>query len=125
MANVYVNTIPVPRIARNKRIYAGNVSTSKVINNGGNTFEIHIESARLTDLPVKNVVVYFEKQFLIIPTGFIRVYRMREIVTGKWKQQDVLYYHAAEEFKNEFGFGLVIDDKESLTGIIIEYLFKE
>lgn len=123
MSNVFVNNIPIPRIARNKRIYAGNVSTTKVINNGADPNEIHIESATLTDLASANVAVYFKTPFQITPTGWIRVYRMREIVAGRWKQQDVLYYHADDEFKNEYGFGLVIDPKEPLTGIIIEYFF--
>lgn len=124
MSNVYISTIEPPRIARNKRIYAGNVSVvdSKSI---GSITEVHLESGRLTDLLSKNVAVYFAKAFSKIPTGWIKVYRMREIITGRWKQQDVLYYHAAENFKNEYGFGLVIDDKESLTGVIVEYFFKE
>lgn len=122
MSNVYVSTLEPPRIARNKRIYAGNVSviSSKSI---GSITEVHIEKGTLTDLASANVSVYFAKVFTETPTGWIRVYRMREIVTGRWKQQDVLYYHADDEFKNEYGFGLVIDPKEPLTGIIIEYFF--
>lgn len=122
MSNVYVNNIPIPRIARNKRIYAGNVSTTKVISNESES--IHIESATLTDLLSANVVVYFKTPFQITPTGWIKVYRMREIIAGRWKQQDVLYYHAdSADFKNTLGFGLVIDSKESLTGVIVEYFF--
>lgn len=122
MSNVYISTIQPPRIARNKRIYAGNVSivnprSTGVIN------EIHIESGMITDLLIPNVVVYFAKEFDKIPVGWIKVYRMREIVTGRFKQQDVLYYHAASDFKNTLGFGLVIDSKESLTGVIVEYFF--
>ena len=122
MANVYVNSLQVPRIARNKRIYAGNVSVidSKSI---GSITEIHIESGRLTGLSSANVVVYFAKIFDRTPTGWIRVYRMRQVQTGKWKQQDVLYYHAAEVFKNGYGFGLVIEAAESLTGVVVEYFF--
>lgn len=124
MANVFVNRLPVPRIYRNERIYGGNTSITKtnITQSGG---AIHIESGRLTNLSSKNVVVYFVEKFTAIPTGWIKVYRMREIITGRWKQQDVLYYHAAEVFKNEYGFGLVIDDKESLPGVIVEYFFKE
>jgi len=122
MADILVSRIEPPRIARNKRIYSGNVSfnTPSAI---GNITDIHIEYGRLTNLSVKNVVVYFAKQFTETPTGWIKVYRMREVMTGKWKQQDVLYYHADEVFKNEYGFGLVIDDKESLTGVVVEYFF--
>jgi len=122
MSNVYISTIDPPRIARNKRIYAGNVN---IVNSRstGIINEIHIEHGRITGLASSSVVVYFAKEFDKIPAGWIRVYRMREIVSGRWKQQDVLYYHAAEEFKNEFGFGLVIDPKEPLLGVIIEYLF--
>jgi hypothetical protein len=121
MSNVYIETIPIPRIARNKRIYAGNVSTTKVTNNMLDP--LHIEWATLSELISSSVVVIFKQPFTIVPAGWIKVYRMREIVTGRWKQQDVLYYHAASDFKNEFGFGLVIDPKESLTGVIIEYFF--
>ncbi|MFK5282292.1 hypothetical protein ACI3PL_22305, partial [Lacticaseibacillus paracasei] len=35
MANVNTNNIPVPRTARNKRIYAGNTSISSVVSGGG------------------------------------------------------------------------------------------
>jgi hypothetical protein len=123
MANVFVTSLKPPRIARNKRIYSGNTSNTTTIKNAQTVDAIHMEYARLTDLVTKNVVVYFVTPFLFTPTGWIKVYRMREIMTGKWKQQDVLYYHAAEVFKNEYGFGLVIDDKESLTGVVVEYFF--
>lgn len=122
MSNVYVSTIEPPRIARNKRVYGGNVS---VIDNKsiGSITEIHIESGRLTGLTSVNVVVYFAKVFPKTPTGWIKVYRMREMVTGKWKADDVLYYHADQIIVNEYGFGLVIDSSESLTGVIVEYCY--
>lgn len=125
MADVLVNNISVPRIARNKRIYAGNTGISKTIKSGGNITSVHIETARLTNLTSNLVPVFFAEKFSVTPTGWIKVYRMRQVQTGKWKQQDVLYYHAAEEFKNEYGFGLVIDPSENLTGVVIEYMFKE
>lgn len=126
MANVFVNRLPVPRIYRNERIYGGNTSITKTnITQSGGT--IHIESGRLTNLSSKNVVVYFVEKFTAIPTGWIKVYRMYELIpdSDKWVQKDVLYYHASDLFKNEYGFGLVIDDIEPLEGIIVEYLYKE
>lgn len=123
MANVLTNNIIVPRIARNKRIYSGNTNSTSTISAGSDVEQLHIESARLTDLIDRNVVVYFVTPFEFTPTGWIKVYRMRQVVTGKWKQQDVLYYHDAEVFKNGYGFGLVIEAAESLTGVVVEYFF--
>jgi len=121
--DVFVSNLAVNKVARNKRPYG----KSDVFNLGGTTSAgLHFEAGRLTNLTDRNVIVYFTAQFENIPTGWIKVYRMKETISGngKWKQWDVLYYHAASpNFKNEFGFGLVIESTENLVGVIIEYFF--
>jgi hypothetical protein len=121
MSDVFISNLAVSKVARNRRPYG----KSDVFNAVGTSQStgIHIESGRITGLTSVNVVVYFATQFGNIPTGWIKVYRMRQVMSGKWKQQDVLYYHASEAFKNEFGFGLVIESTENLTGVIVEYFF--
>lgn len=129
MANVYVNTLGVPRIARNKRIYAGNsfTFTNQSQQSLGGESQRHFEIGRLTDLTLPLVIVYFTQQFTTsTPTRInLSVYRMVDIGGSRYVYQNVLYYHAALPYVNEYGFGLVIDDSEPLTGVIVEYCFTE
>lgn len=128
MSNVYVNTLGVPRKARNGRIYAG---VSFNVTNSSQTGEVdsqkHFETGRLTDLTSNSVIVYFTQSFTTSTPIRVNlsVYRMVDIGSGRYVYENVLYYHAALPYVNQFGFGLVIDPLESLTGVIVEYAFTE
>ena len=124
MANIYVNTIGVPRKPRNKRIYGGN---SFVVTNASSSNETavkHFEIATLNNLDSKNVEITFTEEFDYTPTIIeFKVYRMFEFATDKWIEKDVLKYHDSENWYDKSGFSLVIDSSESLTGVIIRYGF--
>ncbi len=126
MANIYVSDIGVPRKPRNKRIYGGNSFVFTNVNSGGGGVAKHWEVGTIEDLTSVNVIVYFGEAFSKLPTMVqLKVYRMVEFETNKWLIQDVLFYQASNDGRpyNEYGFGLVIDSNEDLTGIIIEYAF--
>lgn len=84
------------------------------------------EVDKLTGLASRSVSVTFGTAFTSVPLiATFRVYRMSEISSGKWRMQDVLYYHTSENWLTTTGFSLEIDTSESLTGVVIEYIFRE
>jgi hypothetical protein len=89
--------------------------------------DIHIEKGRLTGLSSKSVSVTFDTAFSSTPVGIgnIKVYRMFEVVTGKWIAQDVQFYFGSATPVITTGFSLTIETAESLTGAILEYEFRE
>jgi len=104
-----------PSWTRPKRVYGSNGIGA-----------VHTEGDLYTPIS-RAVSITFGTAFTIIPkTVMLRVYRMKETVTGNghWKEWDVRYWHASTNWKSTTGFSLTIDPAESLTGIIIEYEFK-
>lgn len=128
MANIYVSSNGTPRVARNKKIYAGNSFVSQ--NGYGATIpQRHFEAGKITDLTDRAVTIYFASEFAFSPILVnLKVFRMVENIptAGKWIKQDVLhYFDDDEDWYVKTGFSLFIDDSESLTGVIIEYCFTE
>ena len=105
-----------PNWTRSKRVYASN----------GVGASIHTEGDLYTPIS-RAVSITFGTAFTTTPkTIMLRVYRMKETVTGNghWKEWDVRYWHESSNWKSTTGFSLTIDPDEDLTGIIIEYEFK-
>lgn len=92
-----------------------------------NGYQGHIESDRLSDLVSRTVAISFVTPFSGIPAGIehLRVYRWAQVVTGKWAPKDVKHYFTSSSALTNEGFTLEIDTTESLTGVIVEYLFIE
>ncbi len=129
MANVYIDSLGVPRKPRNKRTYAGNTFNSTNPFGSDGVVAKHWEHGRITDITANNVLVYFTTTFVNRPICInLKVFRMVENipVAGKWIMQDVLYYFDDEEdWFVKTGFSIFIDDSEPLAGVIVEYCFTE
>lgn len=87
----------------------------------------HIEGGRLTELSSATVAVEFKAAFAAVPAGVgnLRVYRIAAVVPGKYRDKDVRFYFASTGWLTTTGFEIVIDTAESLSGVIVEYLFYE
>jgi len=84
----------------------------------------HVEKARETGLASRSIAVTFGAAFTGVPvTVALRVYRITAVVSGKYRFQDVSWYHATATPVTATGFELEIETSESLTGIILEYHF--
>jgi hypothetical protein len=81
----------------------------------------NIQKGRITGLQAFNVSQSFSTPFNSAPVGFINVYRSKVISGTKTIREDVLFYDLTE---TPTGFSLVIDSEESLTGVIVEYLYQ-
>jgi len=129
MANVYVSNIAVPRTVRNKRIYGGNSFVSQNQQTiGGGAAAKHFEHGRLTNLVDRMNFIIFTIPFTRIPTMLqFKVYRMTDIGVGKIVMEDVLHDHTLTfgSWISETACNFTIDDRESLTGVIVEYCFTE
>lgn len=89
--------------------------------------ETHTERGYLTGLSSRTVTVTFDVPFDNVPIGLdnLKVYRWQQVVAGKWRARDVQYYFTSSGSLTSTGFSLEIETTESLTGVIIEYLFFE
>ncbi len=130
MANVYVNTLGVPRKARNGRIYAGvSFNSTNANQSGGGAAAKHFENGKLTGITSNAVVVSFTEPFTIKPTLVqLKVYRMVENIpiAGKFVMQDVLhYFDDDEDWVVLTGFSFFIDSSEDLNGVIVDFCFTE
>jgi len=90
----------------------------------------HWERGRLTDLDNSTddhtISHTFLESFLEIPiTNKFEVYRFADMGGGKYRKQEVLYYHAEDALPSLTGFEIEIEDFEDLTGVIIEFVFLE
>lgn len=87
----------------------------------------HLEVGKLTDLASRTVEVTFDAVFAEVPAGLqnLKVYRWAQVVAGKYRPRDVQYYFNADTDLTVSGFTLQIEASESLTGVIVEYLFHE
>lgn len=84
---------------------------------------VHVEKDRLTGLSSHSVSVEFDSAFDTVPVGDVQVYRMVEIVSGKWRKEEVLWGFDDANQPSLLGFDLTIDSEEDLSGIIIQYLY--
>ncbi|MGV8094518.1 MAG: hypothetical protein AB2L24_21905 [Mangrovibacterium sp.] len=86
----------------------------------------HIERNTLTGLESREVLVTFKKPFSLPPmkTHF-RVYKWKDL-TGKgyWRMQDVEWHYPNANAITSIGFSIVIENREDLLGVIVEYEFK-
>lgn len=86
----------------------------------------HIESDRVTGLADRSVAITFGTAFTSVPvTVVLKVYRIGITSPGKYRFNEVLWYHATATPVTTTGFELVIEAAESLTGIILEYYFTQ
>ena len=82
------------------------------------------DNDELTGLVSHNVSVTFKNLYKQIPVGrdLTKVYRSYEEAPGKPVLEDVLFYNLDVTLT---GFTLTIDSSEGLTGVFVEYHFKE
>lgn len=88
---------------------------------------VHVEADIMESLASRTVSVTFETAFTSRPLiRTFRVYRVAETYTGSgvYRMKDVLYSHAAA-WLTTTGFDIDIDTSEDLSGIIIEFEFRE
>lgn len=89
---------------------------------GYNRIRPRFDAGILTGLSSASVSVTFRSEYKSTPVGRknIHVYRVVEPETGIVLDEDVLHHSVAV---TTTGFTLTIDSSESLTGVVIEYLF--
>jgi len=84
----------------------------------------HIEAGRVSGLGSRTVSVTFDEPFSGQPYGREpNVYRIVEQPDGTYRRQNVLWGFTDASQPSTTGFSLTIHDSESLTGVIIEYLY--
>lgn len=84
----------------------------------------HIEAGRISGLSSHTVTVTFDEPFTSQPYGFEpNVYRMAEQPDGTYRRQDVLWGFTGVNNPSATGFEIEIHSSESLTGVIIEYMY--
>jgi len=137
MTDIRVYTLGVPRIPRNKRIYAEGTTRQNITVSGSNGIPVltHIEANILKaddgDIMAKSISITFNTPFIARPVGFIDVYRMQK-EGSVWMKADVLISYSVSEPVTTDGFAFDILAHEELlstgaddTGVIIEYNFTE
>jgi len=86
---------------------------------------VHIEKDTLSGLSSASVAVTFGAAFSSAPIGEEpQVYRITEMPDGTYRRQNVLWGFTTSSEVTTTGFSLTIDSSESLTGIIIKYLYQ-
>jgi len=135
MTDIRVYSLGVPRIPRNKRIYAEGTSKQSITVSGGAVPLVHIEASVLKadagDILSKSINIVFNSKFVDRPVGWIDVYRM-QLEGSIWMKADVLISYSVSEPITINGFSFDILAHEELlstgpdnTGVIIEYNFTE
>ena len=86
----------------------------------------NVQKGRLTGLSSASVAVTFSTAFASTPiTSLFEVFRYKEVVSGVWTKQSVKKNLGSATWLTSTGFSITIDSSESLTGVIIEYIFEE
>lgn len=87
----------------------------------------HEEKKRITGLVSRSVSITFDTAFVSVPiTETFNVFRYYdELGDGKYTKKQVGHYLSGSNWLTASGFAITIDLDESLTGVIIEYVFKE
>jgi len=84
----------------------------------------HIEAGRISGLSSRTVTVTFDEAFSSVPYGREPdVYRIAKQPDGTYRRQQVVWGFTDASQPTTTGFELKIHDDESLTGVIIEYLY--
>lgn len=91
-----------------------------------NNFFLNLEADNVTPAS-HTVAVTFRKAFSAAPAGItnLKVYRMGQFIAGKYGPKEVQWYMTAPGKLTATGFEIEIEAAESLTGVIVEYLFYE
>ena len=84
----------------------------------------HIEKDILSGLSSRNVAVTFDTAFSSIPVGDVRCYRMDLMPDGTYRKGDVLWGFDNANQPTLSGFALTINASESLTGVLVEYIYQ-
>lgn len=90
---------------------------------GGTGVGTHIEKDVISGLSSRNVAVTFDTEFSSIPVGDVRVYRMAAMPDGTYRKSDVLWGFDNANQPTISGFALTINTDESLTGVLVEYIY--
>ncbi len=84
----------------------------------------HVEAGRISGLSSRTVSLTFDESFSSQPYGYEpNVYRIAEQPDGTYRRKDVLWGWTDASQPSTTGFELEIHSSESLTGVIIEYLY--
>lgn len=99
----------------------------KIVNIKFSTVGKISEVGRIENLQDKNIRVNFKSGFTEIPVGDEpRVYRTtNSIDPSKYRRENVMFYFTKPNWLDHTGFDLVIEEFESLNGIVIEYDFTQ
>src|SRR5680860_147857 len=84
---------------------------------------INIQKDTLTGLASASVTVTFSTAFSVTPVGYVECYRMAVTPDGTYRKQNVLWGFTTAAMPLLTGFSLTINAAESLTGIIVKYLY--
>jgi len=128
MANVFVNQISVPKKFRNKRIYGGNsfAVTNAYEQGEAGGAQRHFEAGVIKDFDGYSTFVFFSEEFINTPIIVqFKLFRIVEIATDVFVNQDVLHNHPTNPWVTESGFIFDIDSEESLDGVELHYCFTE
>ncbi len=94
-------------------------SKKMVLTGGASQLSTHQENSRITNPPSSTITVTFGTAFAARPVGFHKVYRITTEGSDE-RYYDVLIKH--EQVTNT-GIIIVIDDSESLNGVIVEWFY--
>jgi hypothetical protein len=89
------------------------------MNNGTSSLSSHVERGRITTPPSSTVNIVFDTAFTETPIGSHKVYRITTKGTDE-RHSDVLI---KSEKVTTSGVSIIIDSREALTGIIIEWYY--
>lgn len=85
----------------------------------------HVEKDTLTGLTSRTVTVTFDVPFTDTPVGQEpQVYRMTEVAPNKFRKDKVLWGFTNVNQPTLTGFSIEIDSSESLTGVVVQYLYQ-
>ena len=129
MTNIYVGTLGVPRIPRNKRIYQGITQTTRTTGVQPIPIVQHFDAKILKyddgDFTTREVEISFGSPFYEIPVGDVKCYRYEAREGGGLFYTNVVFYVEDVDWLTPDGFKIIIEDYESLSGVYVEYLYTE
>ena len=131
MTDIKVTSLSVPRIPRNKRIYSEYKSERISIgapasdNDIVRVVQANLLSYDAGDFLTRTVDVEFNTFFIQRPIGDVRAYRYDARNGGGYFYSNVVFHVEDENWLQEDGFRIIIEDYEDLNGVFIEYNFTE
>lgn len=110
------------------RISSDGVS-KRTVSSTGSAPKEHRELGRLEggvsdEFLTNTVTVAFNSAFSTKPIGWFKVYRMQP-TSGGYAISDVLYKVSSLDWLDENGFEVIIDSRESISGVYLEYFYTE